>query len=152
MPEVPYLPHIEMLLQSLRISRDRLDSRSKIAVDPRLLVHVLREIVKALPFDEGFYITTYDDVAEAHGRGEIGDLHEHYIQAGFFEGRMGAEPEVDSAYYQATYPDVGQAIAAGTIASALDHYVQRGAAEGRAPSPAVAPDVERWTVVLRPDA
>lgn len=151
MPEATYVPHVEMLLQSLRISRDRLDSRSKIAVDPRLLVHVLRQIVAALPFDEAFYLTTYDDVAEAHGRGEIGDLHEHFIQAGFFEGRMGAEPVVDAAYYQATYPDVGAAIAAGTIASALDHYVQRGAAEGRAPSPAAVADVERWTVVLRPD-
>jgi hypothetical protein len=150
-PESLFVPHIEMFLQSLRISRDRLDSRSKIAVDPRLLVHVLREIVKALPFDEAFYLTTYDDVAEAHGRGEIGDLHEHFIQAGFFEGRMGAEPEVDGAYYLATYPDVGQALAAGQIASALDHYVQRGAAEGRAPSPATAPAVERWTAVLRPD-
>lgn len=152
MSEPSFLPHVEMLLQSLRISRDRLDSRSKIAVDPRLLIHILREIVKALPFDEAFYLTTYEDVAEAHGRGEIGDLHEHFIHAGFFEGRMGAEPVVDARYYQTTYPDVGQAIAAGTIASALDHYVQRGAAEGRAPSPEVAPAVERWTTVLRPDS
>jgi hypothetical protein len=147
-----YLPHVDLLMQALRISRDRLDSRSKIAVDPRLLVHVLRQIVASQPFDESFYLTAHEDVATAHNRGEIGDLHRHFVEAGFLEGRLGAPPEVDSAYYLATYPDVGRAIAAGQIASAEDHYLQRGAAEGRAPNPKAAADVERWTVVLNPES
>lgn len=147
-----YLPHVDLLMQALRISRDRLEGRSKIAVDPRLLLHVLRQIVAAQPFDESFYLTTYDDVATAHNRGDITDLHRHYIEAGFLEGRIGAAPVVDSAYYLATYPDVGRAIAAGQIASAEDHYIQRGAAEGRAPNPQAAADVERWTFVLNADA
>ncbi len=146
-----YLPHVDLLMQALRISRDRLDSRSKIAVDPRLLLQVLRQIVAAQPFDESFYLTAYDDVATAHNRGEITDLHRHYIEAGFLEGRLGAAPQVDSAYYLATYPDVGRAIAAGQIASADDHYLQRGAAEGRAPNPETALDVERWMTVLSPE-
>jgi hypothetical protein len=140
-----------MLLQALRISRDRLDSRSKVAVDPRLLIHIIRQIARSLPFDEAFYLTTYDDVAQAHGVGTIGDLHAHFIEVGFFEGRLGADPEVDSRYYLATYPDVGRAIAGGAIGSADDHYLQRGAAEGRAPNPTLAPAVERWMAVLRPD-
>ena len=151
MPSTPYLPHIDLLLQSLRIARDRLDSRSKIAVDPRLLVHVIKQIVAALPFDAAFYLTTYDDVAQAHANGGIGDLHAHFIEAGFFEGRLGADPEVDAGYYLATYPDVGRAIAEGQIGAAGDHYVQRGSAEGRAPNPGLAPAVERWMTVLRPE-
>ena len=151
MTPLTYLPHVDLLMQALRISRDRLDSRSKIAVDPRLLLQVLRQIVAAQPFDDSFYLTTYDDVATAHNRGEIGDLHRHFVEAGFLEGRQGAAPVVDSAYYLATYPDVGRAIAAGQIASAEDHYLQRGAAEGRAPNPAAAPDVERWMTVLSPE-
>lgn len=146
-----FLPHIDTLLQALRVSRDRLDSRSKIAVDTRLLVHVLRQIVAAMPFDEAYYLTTYNDVADAHNRGEIGDLHRHFVEAGFFEGRLGADPEVNAEYYLATYPDVGRAIAAGQIASAEDHYVQRGAAEGRAPNPDCAPQIEYWMTVLRPE-
>jgi len=147
----PYLPHADLLMQALRISRDRLDSRSKIAVDPRLLLHVLRQIVATQPFDEAFYLATYEDIAAAHGRGEIGDLHRHFVEAGFLEGRMGAPPAVDQDYYLATYPDVGRAIAAGQIASAMDHYVQRGATEGRAPNPAAAADVARWAVILNPE-
>jgi len=147
----PYLPHIDVLLQALRVSRDRLDSRSKIAVDPRLLVHVIRQIVAALPFDEAFYLTTYDDVAQAHGKGEIGDLHAHFIETGFIEGRLGADPGVNAAFYLDTYPDVGRAIAEGQIGSADDHYVQRGAAEGRSPNPELRQAVVRWMAVLRPD-
>lgn len=146
-----YLPHVDMVLQSLRISRDRLDSRSKVAVDPRLLIQILRQIAAQLPFDESFYLTAYDDVAVAHNRGDISDLHRHFVDAGFFEGRLGAEPQVDAAFYLATYPDVGRAIAAGQIGSAQEHYLQRGAAEGRAPSPALAGEVERWMSVLLPD-
>ena len=149
LPSTSYLPHIDLLLQALRIVRDRLDSRSKIAVDPRLLVHVIKRIVATLPFDAAFYLTTYDDVA--HAKGEIGDLHAHFIEAGFFEGRLGADPEVDAGYYLATYPDVGRAIAEGQIGAAGDHYVQRGSAEGRAPNPGLAPAVMRWMTVLRPE-
>jgi len=146
-----YVPHIDVVLQSLRIARERLDGRAKVALGPRLLVHIVRQIAAAQPFDEAFYLTTYDDVAQAHGRGEIGDLHTHFIEAGFFEGRLGADPQVDQAYYLATYPDVGRAIAAGQIGSASDHYIQRGAAEGRAPNTALADEMGRWMAVLRPD-
>ncbi len=146
-----YLPHIEVMLQSLRIARERLDGRAKVAVDPRLLVHIVRQIAAAQAFDEAFYLTTYDDVAQAHGKGEIGDLHAHFIEAGFLEGRLGADPEVDQAYYLATYPDVGRAIGAGQVTSAAEHYVQRGAAEGRAPNAASAEAMSLWMAVLRPD-
>lgn len=146
-----YLPHIDVLLQALRVSRDRLDSRSKVAVDPRLLVHVIRQIVEALPFDEAFYLTTYDDVSQAHSTGDIGDLHAHFIEAGFIEGRLGAHPEVTAAYYLATYPDVGRAISEGQIGSADDHYVQRGASEGRSPNPDLSEAIARWMSVIRPN-
>lgn len=33
----PYIPHIDLLLQALRVNRDRLNSKSKIAIDAKLL-------------------------------------------------------------------------------------------------------------------
>ena len=146
-----YLPHVDLLMQALRISRDRLDGRSKVAVDPRLLLQLLRQIVACQPFDESFYLTTYEDIAIAHNSGEIGDLHRHFVETGFLEGRFGAAPAVDAAYYVATYPDVARAIAGGQIGSAQDHYVQRGAAEGRAPNAAAAADMARWLTALNPE-
>jgi len=146
-----YLPPIDLLLQALRTTRDRLDGRARVAVDPRLPVHLLRRIAAAMPFDESFYLTAYGDVAEAHGRGDIGDLHQHYIEAGLFEGRMGADPGVDADYYLAANPDVGRAISAGQIASAAEHYLRRGAAEGRAPNVQLAAEAARWIAALRPE-
>jgi len=147
----PYLPHIDVLLQALRVSRERLDGRAKIAIDPRLLVHILRRIAAAQPFDEAFYLATYDDISQAHGQGAVGDLHTHFIEAGFIEGRMGAAPAVDAEFYLSSNPDVGRAIAAGQVGSAEEHYIQRGAAEGRAPTPATADTARHWMAVLRPD-
>ena len=151
MTSASYLPHIELILQSLRVARDRLDGRGKVAVNPQFLVHAIRQMVKSLPFDEGFYLTTYDDVAQAHGIGEIGDLHSHFIEVGFFEGRLGAEPDVDSEYYLKTYPDVGRAIAGGLIGSASEHYIYHGIVEGRAPNAGTVPEIIRWMTALRPD-
>jgi len=104
-----------------------------------------------LPFDEAFYRTSYEDVAQAHGTGDIGDLQAHFIEAGFIEGRLGADPEVNAAYYLATYPDVDRAISEGQIGSADDHYVQRGASEGRSPNPDFSDAIARWMSGLRPD-
>jgi hypothetical protein len=146
-----YVPHIDVFLQALRVSRERLDGRAKIAIDPRLLVHILRRIAAAQPFDEAFYLANNDDVAQAHNDGSLGDVHTHFIGSGFLEGRLGAAPEVDAEFYLASNPDVGRAIAAGQVGSAEEHYVQRGAAEGRAATPAQADTVRLWMAMLRPD-
>ena len=82
-----YLPHIDLLLQALRINRERLNSKSKIAIDARLLRGLIQAIAARAPFSEEFYLQTYPDIAEAHAAGTIPDLQRHYVEAGFFEGR-----------------------------------------------------------------
>ena len=146
-----YLPHIDLLLHALRINRDRLNSRSKIAIDAKLLRGLLRAIVAMLPFSEEFYLATYPDIAEAHASGQIPDLRQHFLDSGFFEGRFGADPGVDDAFYATQYKDVAKAVLKGEVPSALDHYLHTGAAEGRVPSAAAQPAVEGWMAILRDD-
>ncbi len=143
-----YLPHIDLLLQSLRISRDRLNSRSKVAIDTRLLRTLLQSLVRQMPFDPHFYLAENADIATAHKSGQIVDLHQHYVESGFFEGRQGAAIVVDETYYAETYPDIGEAIRRGDVASAAEHYTRSGAAEGRMPSAQLRPEIERWTTIL----
>lgn len=143
-----FLPHIELLLQSLRISRDRLNSRSKVAIDTRLLRTLLQCLARQLPFDPIFYQENNPDIATAHAAGQITDLHQHFIESGFFEGRFGAPPPVDEPFYATSYKDIGDAIRRGDIVSGADHYMRSGAAEGRIPSEAMRVEVERWTSVL----
>jgi hypothetical protein len=62
---VEYVPHIALLLDALRVNRERLDSRSKIAIDARLLRTLLQALGETLPFSSEFYLQTYPDIAEA---------------------------------------------------------------------------------------
>jgi hypothetical protein len=143
-----FLPHIDLLLQSMRISRERLNSRSKVAIDTRLLRALLQSLVRQLPFDPAFYLEQNADIAAAFKAGGITDLHGHFYESGFFEGRFGAPPPVDEKFYTANYLDIGTAISRGDIASGAEHYMRSGAAEGRLPSEAMRPLVEQWAAVL----
>lgn len=146
------MPHIDLLLRGMRISRERLHSRSKVAVDAKLLRALIRAAVHQTPFDPDFYLATYPDVAEAHRSGSVADLHEHYVETGFFEGRMGAPGGVDEPFYISTYPDVGDAMQAGEVVTATEHYVRSGAAEGRLPNPDLKREIDSWTQILREHA
>jgi hypothetical protein len=147
-PAPIFLPHIELILQSLRISRERLASRSKVAIDTRLLRALLETVATQVPFDPQFYLEQNPDVALAHKAGQITDLHKHFVETGFLEGRFGARPLVDEAFYNAQYKDIAPAVRRGDIASATEQYIRAGAAEGRVPSEAARPAIERWTSVL----
>jgi hypothetical protein len=144
-----YFPHVDLILQSMRIDCERLNGRGKIAIDAPLLRLLLQSAVARLPFSAPFYLATYPDIAAAAASGQITDLHRHYIDTGWFEGRMGSPPEVDEAAYRGAYADVADAIAEGRVRSAHDHYMQSGAAEGRVPAPALAGVVAQWMRVLR---
>jgi hypothetical protein len=144
----PFLPHIALLLQSMRIGQERLCSRSKVAIDTRLLRALLHSLAGQLPFDPDFYLAQNDDVAAAYETGAITDLRRHFIESGFIEGRFGAQPLVDEAFYANSYKDIGAAIRRGEIVSATEHYIQAGAAEGRIPCEAMRPEVQRWAAVL----
>ena len=151
-PNSHYLPHIDLLLAAMRIGREGLAGRSKIAVDADLLRALIGVAVARLPFSEAFYRATYPDIAAAHAAGAIPDLHRHFVTTGFFEGRAGAAPDMDDAFYAVTYPDVAQALGSGEVASASEHYVRSGAAEGRAPNAAVKPEIDGWVAMLRETA
>lgn len=146
-----YLPHIDLLLQALRVNRDRLNSKSKVAIDAKLLRGLVQAMVARAPFSDEFYLQTYPDIAQAHAAGTIPDLHRHFIESGFFEGRFGVPPTVDEAFYTSYYKDVGQAVTRGDIPSATEHYLRQGAAEGRIPNRNVKPEVDYWISVLRDD-
>ena len=144
-----YFPHIDLILQSLRINRERLSSKSKIAIDARLLRLMLQTVAATLPFSEEFYMENYPDIADAYAAGKIPNLHQHFLDSGYLEGRIGYTPEIDEGFYLATYKDVGKAVAAGDVENGAEHYMRAGAAEGRVPNAAVRQSIDNWMAVLR---
>ncbi len=142
------LPHAAQLLQSLRISRESLATRSKVAISTKLLRALLREAIRNIPFDAAFYLEANPDLHARVRAGEIADLHNHYVEQGYLEGRACTPPTVDEAFYLSTYTDVGDAMRRGDITSAREHYMRCGAAEGRLPSPAFRPVLDHWAAIL----
>lgn len=148
------IPNGRMLLESIGLSRERLNAgrnlKIKVPVPAQLLKELLTMAAANLPFDIDFYLSTYPDIRSAYEAGEISDPRSHFIQEGYVEGRFGSKPEVDPEYYMATYPDVRAILEsnAGEVKSALDHYLRWGAFEGRCPNPDVELDVKRWKAML----
>jgi hypothetical protein len=139
-----YLPNGTKLMSGLMLSRERLNTGAKMAIPIPLLKSVLSIAIGALPFDERFYLSTYPDIRNALSAGLIDDPRAHFVEEGYFEGRLGALPDFDEAFYKATYPDVAAAIEKGDVGSAVDHYVGVGAAEGRSASRVDMEASRRW--------
>ena len=146
-----YVPHIDQFLRALRVNKERLASKSKIAIDAKLLRMLLQALAEASDFNEEFYLANNPDVAEAYAQGQIEDLRSHFVELGYFEGRAGSAPPVDEAFYTSTYADVAEAVRRGDVKSGTEHYLRSGAAEGRVPNPQLRERIDAWSVMLRDD-
>jgi hypothetical protein len=97
-------------------------------------LEIVRLLLRSVPVDETWYLAEYPDVAEAIAAGEIKSAKLHFIDSGYFEGRLPSPLEVDEAWYLAEYPDVAEGIARGELQSAKQHFIDHGYEEGRMPS------------------
>ena len=76
--------------------------------------------------------------------GEVASCHEHFIRAGYFEGRLPSEPPFNENWYLSRYPDIAQARSSGTVANAKAHFMENGQQEGRAAIPEHAAGSDKW--------
>lgn len=84
-------------------------------------------------FDEKYYLTTNDDIAEAVETNQVRSASEHYYATGYYEGRMPKRILVDERYYLENNPDVAEAMRQGVVESAQQHFEVAGFREGRLP-------------------
>ncbi len=105
-----------------------------VAVPEDLFRHLLATAIKEKGiFDERFYLSTYPDVASAIRKGEIATGLDHYVRAGYFEGRRPTKLIVDERFYLQENPDVAEAIKRGRLRNAQEHFEGPGFREGRVP-------------------
>jgi hypothetical protein len=143
------LPNGRVLLDGLGLTLERLQTGSKAAVSLPVIKAVLCAAAASLPFDREFYLRTYPDIRGAFEVGKIKDLRIHFIEFGYLEGRMGAQPEFDEDFYKSLYPDIAAAIANGEVKSALDHYIYAGSFEGRHATLAAMETNKWWAEIFR---
>lgn len=143
------LPNGRVLLEGLGLTLERLQTGSKVAVPLPVIRAILLINAANMPFDPEFYVATYPDLREAYEGGKIKDLRAHFIEVGYLEGRMGAEPPFDDVFYRKTYPDVAAALSNGSIKSAIQHYIYSGAFEGRHPAASEMDANKHWADLFR---
>ena len=143
------LPNGRVLLAGMMLTRERLRTGIKAAISVPVLRAILTAAIAQLPFDEDFYLATYPDIKDAYHAGRITDLHEHFVEDGYLEGRLGTMPEFDVEFYTSTYPDVADALASGDLTSAFEHYVRAGCYEGRCANLAEMENIQPWMDLLR---
>jgi hypothetical protein len=96
---------------------------------------LIRTLLQGIDVDEAWYVKQYPDVAEAINKGIIASAKEHFLNNGYFEGRLPFPINVDEAWYLEQNPGIAEYIARGELESAQQHFNDNGYREGRQPFP-----------------
>ena len=120
MGSLNHLPNGQFLLNGIMLTRERLEAGSKVAIPLSVLKAILVAAASSLPFDEPLLPVRHILIFGTHMRRGHIDLRTHFIESGYFEGRIGSKPDVNEQFYKETYPDVANAIANGDVESAFD--------------------------------
>lgn len=144
-----YVPPLLAILKIIGCSEKDLEEGKRISTPASFLRLLLQIAVAHSDLNEAGYLESNPDVSDAVRRGSIESAIFHYISRGYFEGRLGALPNVDEEWYLQTYPDVSSAVRSGKIKSALEHFNVIGAAEGRSPTNQHRAESLQWKAAFK---
>lgn len=128
-----YLPPFEILKSMMNLTTLRGKTRVDMTYDD--VQQMIRTLLVAIDVDEAFYLERNPDVAEGIRHGTIRSAREHFVDHGYFEGRLPYRITVDEAWYLGTHVDVADTVRRGEYASGQDHFDGPGYPEGREPFP-----------------
>lgn len=126
-----YLPPFDLIRRSIEISTIRGELRVNVSYED--FVKILKRMIVGVEVDEAWYLRTYDDIAKAIRDGIVRSAQQHFVDDGYFEGRLPFPMRVDDRWYLSEYPDVADSVRKGTILSPQGHFDEDGYREGRLP-------------------
>ncbi len=127
-----YVPPFDFIRRSVEISTVKGELQVRMSYDD--FVKIIKLLLAGTEIDEDWYLRQYDDVRDAIETGEIKSAQKHFVEDGYFEGRIPFPMSVDDDWYLSKYPDVADGIRNGTITSAKQHFSEDGYREGRFPA------------------
>jgi hypothetical protein len=128
---VRYLPPFEALKPYLTISTSK--GKTTVSCSYKNFVQLIRRAIIDVPVNEPWYLERYPDIAEAIGQGIVLSPKSHFINDGYFEGRLPFPIQVDERYYLTQNPGVAEHVRKGDLASGQQHFDENGYQEGRLP-------------------
>lgn len=131
--EIPlkYLPPFELLKSYLTISNVK--GELMVSCSYENLIQMMRQIIIGVEVDEPWYLERYPDIAEAIAQGLVQSPRLHFVNDGYFEGRLPFPILVDERYYLAQNTEVADYVRKGMLESGQQHFDENGYAEGRLP-------------------
>jgi hypothetical protein len=100
-----------------------------------VITDVIKLFLQSVDVDETWYRTRYPDVAAAIDEGLFKSAKHHFIDSGYFEGRLPGDMAVEEDWYLSTYPDVSEGVKDRLFSSGGEHFKLYGYDEGRLPFP-----------------
>lgn len=96
---------------------------------------IIKMFTAAMDVDESWYLSHNDDIARVVREGRLRSGRRHFVDDGYFEGRLPFPIKVDERWYLAQNPDVAEDVRRGVMASGQAHFEEFGYQEGRLPFP-----------------
>jgi hypothetical protein len=128
---VKYLPPFELLKSLLTISNVK--GELMVSCSYETLVQMMRRLIIGVEVDERWYLERYPDIADAIEKGVVQSARLHFVNDGYFEGRMPFPIRVDERYYLSQNVGVAEYVRKGTLESGQQHFDENGYQEGRLP-------------------
>jgi hypothetical protein len=130
---VRYFPPFDLIRRSVEITTVKGELRVNISYED--LIKLLKLIIAGIELNEAWYLKQYDDIAKAVQEGSVRSAKQHFVDDGYFEGRLPFMMHVDENWYLQQNPDVAESVRSGTIPSGQAHFEEDGYREGRLPAP-----------------
>jgi hypothetical protein len=96
---------------------------------------LIQRLLVLVEVDSDWYLEHYPDIAQAVAEGRAKSARDHFINNGYFEGRLPRRIKVDEDWYLEHNPSVAEAVRGGEIESGQKHFDAHGYREGRLPFP-----------------
>ena len=126
-----YLPPFDVIRRAVEITTVKGELRVNVSYDS--FVDILRLIISGIEMDEEWYLREYPDIAEAVKVGRLASARQHFIDDGYFEGRLPFPIQVDERWYLERNPDVAENVRKDVLSSGQQHFTEDGYREGRLP-------------------
>ena len=143
----PYFPPVALLCQALGITTDEIYTSDKVTVNVAALRKLVEVALGNVSIDTSVYAAQNPDIESSLGYDTI-KLNEHFIKAGYFEGRAFPWARFDTAFYLKAYADIAAAYHSKTLGDPFKHFQDRGVYEARLPNSTCQNEVDSWWEII----
>ena len=126
-----YVPPFDLIRRSVEVSTIKGELRVSVSYED--FITIIKMIIAGIEVNEAWYAETYEDISKAIREGSIRSAKRHFVDDGYFDGRMPFAIRVDEKWYPQQYPDVAESVRRGIVASGQVHFDEDGYREGRIP-------------------